>query len=39
MTTLPTTEHVVSPALRSSGPTRVLVVLALWFFVAIGLPV
>jgi hypothetical protein len=37
MTTLSTTERVASPALRSSGATRVLVVLALWFFVAIGL--
>jgi hypothetical protein len=37
MITLSTTEHVVSRALRSSGPTRLLVMLALWFFVAIGL--
>jgi hypothetical protein len=37
MTTLSTTEHVDSPTLRASGLTRVLVVLGLWFFVAIGL--
>jgi hypothetical protein len=37
MTTLSTTEHVASPSMGSSGPTRVLVVVGLWFFVAIGL--
>jgi hypothetical protein len=37
MMTLIATKDVGSPALRSPGPTRVLVVLALWFFVAVGL--